>query len=92
MIKYVLRYFLDLGPRALEMVQAPRYLNPALQQWCKPLGLGPDQINEKKSFKVRLFSCFVVGFILRGFLFTRIEIVISATKKYFLHGTLLFLL
>jgi len=26
----MLRCFLNLGPRALEMLQAPRYLNPAL--------------------------------------------------------------
>jgi len=41
-------------------------------------------------FKVRLFSCFVVDFILRSFLFTHIEIVILTTKKYFLHRDLLF--
>jgi len=43
-------------------------------------------------FKVRLFSCFFVDFILRRFLFTHIEIVIMPTKKYFLHRDLSFLL
>jgi len=28
MIQQVLRCFLNLGPRALEMLQGPRYLNP----------------------------------------------------------------
>jgi len=42
-------------------------------------------------FNVRLFSCFVVDFILRSFLFTQIEIVSLTTNKDFLHRTLLFL-
>jgi len=30
MVEQVLRYFLNLEPRALEILQAPRYINPAL--------------------------------------------------------------
>jgi len=30
MIQQVLKCFLNVGPRALEMLQAPHYLNPAL--------------------------------------------------------------
>ena len=61
--------------------------------WCRPPGLGPEHINEKNcSFKVPLFSRFVVDLILRSFLFTHIEIAILTTKKCFLHRALLFLL
>jgi len=42
--------------------------------------------------KIRLFSPFVVDFILGSFLFTHIEIIILKNKKYFLHCALLFLL
>jgi len=56
-------------------------------------GLGSEHLNKKKLFfKARLFSCYVVDFILRSFLFTHIEVVILTTKKDFLHRALLFLL
>jgi len=62
-------------------------------QCCRPQGLGLNiQMRKTVLFKDRIFSCFVVGFILRSFLFTQIEIVILMTKKEFLHRALLFLL
>jgi len=65
-------------------------------EFVKPVlqtpGLGPEHVKKTVLFKVRLFSCFFVNFILRSFLFTHTEIIILTNKKYFLHRALLSLL
>jgi len=58
-----------------------------------PDAIGPEHLNKKKLFD-KWFDSFyfsTVGFILRSFLFTHIDIVTLRTKKDFLHRAILFL-